>query len=256
MPALLWSARQLVPHPHQELGRSYTLGARVSLPSSSARLRLPYFPRWLRRLWDLREVMASAGATGPSASTASGGSTMGGGGAVAGRMRPACCYTGHRNQRNFVGLSVSPDGHILCGSEDNSGEAAAVAAVGSGGGGCQRTRAPRHARSPGCTQALRHAFEHAPGLARCGAGGEGHAAAPPRSTPCAAHVVFTSCPCAPHGLQCTRTTAPCPSASRSIALARPTGPLPRATSRSSAPCAGPTAAGTAWRPTARACCRS
>ncbi|KAL4444907.1 hypothetical protein ABPG77_003957 [Micractinium sp. CCAP 211/92] len=76
------------------------------------------------RLWDLREVLSSAGAAAPSASTASGGgSTLSGGAAGTGRMRPACTYTGHRNQRNFVGLSVSPDGHILCGSEDNSAHA-------------------------------------------------------------------------------------------------------------------------------------
>ena len=27
---------------------------------------------------------------------------------------------GHTNERNFVGLSVTPDGYIACGSEDNS----------------------------------------------------------------------------------------------------------------------------------------
>lgn len=62
------------------------------------------------RLWDLRQVMASSDAT--TTSAASSGT----------RCLPACTYTGHRNQRNFVGLSVSPDGHILCGSEDNSGK--------------------------------------------------------------------------------------------------------------------------------------
>ncbi|KAL4448071.1 hypothetical protein ABPG75_005290 [Micractinium tetrahymenae] len=73
------------------------------------------------RLWDLREVLTSAGGAAPCVSTASGGSTLSGGAAAGGgRVRPACTYTGHRNQRNFVGLSVSPDGHILCGSEDNS----------------------------------------------------------------------------------------------------------------------------------------
>lgn len=41
-------------------------------------------------------------------------------GAASNRCRPACTYTGHRNQRNFVGLSVTPDGHIVCGSEDNA----------------------------------------------------------------------------------------------------------------------------------------
>ncbi len=35
---------------------------------------------------------------------------------------PVCSlvYRGHVNERNFVGLSVSPDGYIACGSEDNS----------------------------------------------------------------------------------------------------------------------------------------
>jgi E3 ubiquitin-protein ligase RFWD2 len=28
-------------------------------------------------------------------------------------------YTGHTNEKNFVGLSVSQDGYIACGSEDN-----------------------------------------------------------------------------------------------------------------------------------------
>lgn len=72
------------------------------------------------RLWDLRDLLTSTSATSAATiSGTSGGSTAadGGGGA---RCRPATTFTGHRNQRNFVGLSVSPDGHIVCGSEDNS----------------------------------------------------------------------------------------------------------------------------------------
>jgi WD40 repeat protein len=69
------------------------------------------------RLWDLKEVLAC-----PAATSASGGSSAASGGGGGGRLRPACTYTGHRNQRNFVGLSVSADGHMLCGSEDNSGD--------------------------------------------------------------------------------------------------------------------------------------
>ncbi|CAL8465090.1 g4625 [Coccomyxa elongata] len=34
--------------------------------------------------------------------------------------RPRTVLTGHTNERNFVGLSVTPDGYIACGSEDNS----------------------------------------------------------------------------------------------------------------------------------------
>jgi WD40 repeat protein len=65
------------------------------------------------RLWNLRQVVAAGG----DVTSASSGSSR----ASGPRVAPACTFTGHRNQRNFVGLSVSPDGHILCGSEDNSG---------------------------------------------------------------------------------------------------------------------------------------
>jgi WD40 repeat protein len=73
------------------------------------------------RLWDLRDL-APVPAAASSAGATSGGSGGGGGGGAnnSARCRPAVTYTGHRNQRNFVGLSVSPDGRILCGSEDNS----------------------------------------------------------------------------------------------------------------------------------------
>ncbi len=78
------------------------------------------------RLWDLRDLVSSGSAAAPCLSGATATSLSGctndsgAGAAAAGRTRPACTYTGHRNQRNFVGLSVSPSGHILCGSEDNS----------------------------------------------------------------------------------------------------------------------------------------
>ena len=29
-------------------------------------------------------------------------------------------FTGHQNQKNFVGMSVTPTGHVACGSEDNA----------------------------------------------------------------------------------------------------------------------------------------
>lgn len=50
------------------------------------------------------------------------GSTAAAGGkrpAPAGPTPPQLCFRGHRNHRNFVGLSVTHDGYIACGSEDN-----------------------------------------------------------------------------------------------------------------------------------------
>jgi protein suppressor of PHYA-105 1 len=35
-------------------------------------------------------------------------------------VTPRLTYRGHINERNFVGLSVSSEGYIACGSEDNS----------------------------------------------------------------------------------------------------------------------------------------
>jgi WD40 repeat protein len=35
-------------------------------------------------------------------------------------LTPKLTYRGHVNERNFVGLSLSEDGYIACGSEDNS----------------------------------------------------------------------------------------------------------------------------------------
>jgi WD40 repeat protein len=59
------------------------------------------------------DVVASASHPG---SSGVGGSTPGSGG------NSACIrtFTGHQNQKNFVGMSVAPDGHIACGSEDNT----------------------------------------------------------------------------------------------------------------------------------------
>lgn len=37
-----------------------------------------------------------------------------------GASQAECSYTGHTNEKNFVGLSVSPDGYIMCGSENNA----------------------------------------------------------------------------------------------------------------------------------------
>ena len=173
----------------------------------------------------------SASAAAPAASSVSGGSTLGGPGGAQKqqRVRPACTYTGHRNQRNFVGLSVSPDGHILCGSEDNSGESAAAWAAGRRrGGSCCGGRAL--VVSAAAARPTLH-----PLLTR------------PPSPVCLLVSALQSMP----------TTARCPSAPRSTALVPPrVGPPARATSRSCQRSAGPTAAGTAWRPTARACCRS
>jgi WD40 repeat protein len=46
----------------------------------------------------------------------------GGSGLLNGVNNSACIRTfaGHQNQKNFVGMSVSADGHIACGSEDNT----------------------------------------------------------------------------------------------------------------------------------------
>lgn len=55
------------------------------------------------RLWDVEDAAAHLAQTGVTLDT-------------------ACTrvFTGHTNEKNFVGLSVSPDGYIACGSEDNS----------------------------------------------------------------------------------------------------------------------------------------
>ena len=64
------------------------------------------------RLWDVkRSMMAERDGFGASEGNLFGESSSG-----------ACSrvFAGHANQKNFVGLSVAPDGHIACGSEDNS----------------------------------------------------------------------------------------------------------------------------------------
>ena len=64
------------------------------------------------RLWDVkRSMMAERDGFGASEGNRFGESSSG-----------ACSrvFVGHTNQKNFVGLSVAPDGHIACGSEDNS----------------------------------------------------------------------------------------------------------------------------------------
>ena len=64
------------------------------------------------RLWDVkRSMMAERDGFGASEGNRFGESSSG-----------ACSrvFAGHANQKNFVGLSVAPDGHIACGSEDNS----------------------------------------------------------------------------------------------------------------------------------------
>ncbi len=57
------------------------------------------------RVWDVEEAL-QAGSGGPSA------------GGVA--LPPRCVFSGHKNERNFVGLSATDDGYIVTGSEDNS----------------------------------------------------------------------------------------------------------------------------------------
>ena len=98
------------------------------LPSCPHPSRTPTHPPRCR-LWDLRDLVASGSTaaapslSGATATSLSGCTNDAGGVGTAGgsgRTRPVCTYTGHRNQRNFVGLSVSPAGHILCGSEDNA----------------------------------------------------------------------------------------------------------------------------------------
>jgi len=57
------------------------------------------------RVWDVEEALV-AGSGGSSASGVA--------------LPPRCVFTGHRNERNFVGLSATDDGYIATGSEDNS----------------------------------------------------------------------------------------------------------------------------------------
>jgi protein suppressor of PHYA-105 1 len=57
------------------------------------------------RVWDVEEAL-TAGCGGSSASGVA--------------LPPRCVFTGHRNERNFVGLSATDDGYIATGSEDNS----------------------------------------------------------------------------------------------------------------------------------------
>ena len=68
------------------------------------------------RLWDLSGGEAAAG--GASTSFIRGG-LSGGGAAAVPEPRLSLTFTGHQNERNFVGLSISPSGFIACGSENN-----------------------------------------------------------------------------------------------------------------------------------------
>jgi len=64
------------------------------------------------RLWDIDAVCSTSG----------GGDTvdMDSNNKVVKVSKPVCSFKGHKNERNFVGLSVTDDGFIACGSEDNS----------------------------------------------------------------------------------------------------------------------------------------
>jgi WD40 repeat protein len=57
------------------------------------------------RVWDVQEAL-TAGSGGPSAAGVA--------------LPPRCVFSGHKNERNFVGLSATDDGYIATGSEDNS----------------------------------------------------------------------------------------------------------------------------------------
>ena len=67
------------------------------------------------KLWDVKRgvVGGSAGAGGSGTDMAAGGGSS---------SQSACIRTfaGHSNQKNFVGMDVALDGHIACGSEDNT----------------------------------------------------------------------------------------------------------------------------------------
>ena len=60
------------------------------------------------RLWDIGGTTAGEG----------GGTSVGDMSAVP-EPRLSLAFTGHQNERNFVGLSTSPSGFIACGSENN-----------------------------------------------------------------------------------------------------------------------------------------
>ncbi|GLC43148.1 hypothetical protein PLESTB_000858000 [Pleodorina starrii] len=65
------------------------------------------------RLWQLDRLAAGTAAVGTTAAAAEAAAGGGGGGSC------VQVFRGHQNERNFTGLSVSPDGYISCGSENN-----------------------------------------------------------------------------------------------------------------------------------------
>lgn len=83
------------------------------------------------RLWDLRGASPTAAQTdgltdGPGAArtTAGGGGGGGGGGSGGGALpggdpKLSMTFSGHLNEKNFVGLSVTREGYIAAGSETN-----------------------------------------------------------------------------------------------------------------------------------------
>jgi protein suppressor of PHYA-105 1 len=58
------------------------------------------------RLWRLDDALAAGAGAGA--------------GAGAPPPQPLCTFTGHANERNFVGLAATDDGYLACGSEDDS----------------------------------------------------------------------------------------------------------------------------------------
>lgn len=96
------------------------------------------------RLWDIGGFSSSGGGPGAAGSAAGGAAAEGdpaGGGAGPGQgpQQPVCAltYRGHVNERNFVGLSVSSEGYVVCGSETNELYCFyKVGDAGKGEGGC------------------------------------------------------------------------------------------------------------------------
>jgi WD40 repeat protein len=63
------------------------------------------------RLWDVAAAIEGGSGGGGGANAASNSSAA---------PRPLRTFRGHRNERNFVGLSVAPGGYLACGSEDDA----------------------------------------------------------------------------------------------------------------------------------------
>ena len=77
------------------------------------------------RLWDLRgaspAALTASITEAPGAARATGGGGGGGGGGTlpGGDPKLSMTFSGHLNEKNFVGLSVTREGYIAAGSETN-----------------------------------------------------------------------------------------------------------------------------------------